>query len=85
MENSTKMGKMIPLEAQPAKIEQTRARQCKLPNESNAGQRALIAAFEAISDLLPPTPSSAWSAWLELGRRAERNLSNLKKLWSWNS
>ena len=79
MEKSTKT------EAQPAKKEQTRARQRRLPNMNSEGQKVLVEAFEAISDLLPPTPSSAWNAWLELGRRAERNLSNLKKLWSWNS
>lgn len=52
-------------------------------NKSNEGQRALIAAYEAIQDQLPPTLSSAWSAWVKLGEQAERHMSYLKSLWSW--
>lgn len=52
-------------------------------NKSNEGQRALIAAYEAIQDQLPEAPSRGWNAWLELGRRAERRMSYLKSLWSW--
>jgi hypothetical protein len=52
-------------------------------NRSNEGQRALIADYEAIQDQLPPTPSSAWSAWVKLGEQAERRMSYLKSLWSW--
>lgn len=36
---------------------------------SNEGQRALIEAYKAISDLLPETPKGTWQAWIRLGRR----------------
>lgn len=36
---------------------------------STEGQRALIDAYKAISDLLPETPAAAWNAWVRLGRR----------------
>ena len=49
----------------------------------DAGQRALIAAYEAIQDLLPEPPKGTWQAWIRLGKRAEKNLSYLKCLWSW--
>ena len=52
-------------------------------NKSNEGQRALIAAYEAIQDLLPEPPKGTWQAWIRLGKRAEKNLSYLKSLWSW--
>ena len=65
---ATKKDKNI---AQPAKMEQTRAGQQRLPNESNAGQRALIAAYqEATRDQeLPETQAKDWNAWVELGRK----------------
>lgn len=51
---------------------------------STEGQRALIEAYKAISDLLPETPAAAWNAWVRLGKRAEKKLSYLKKNWLWN-
>lgn len=38
-------------------------------NKSTEGQRALIEAYKAISDLLSETPAAAWNAWVMLGRR----------------
>lgn len=50
-------------------------------NKSTEGQRALIAAYEAIQDQLPP--ASSWNPWVKLGEQAERRMSYLKSLWSW--
>lgn len=52
-------------------------------HQARAEQRKLLAAYEAIQGLLPETPSSAWSAWIRLGRQAKIRLSILKQLWLW--
>ena len=53
-------------------------------NQSSAEQKALIAAYEAVRDLLPETPRCAWNAWLKAGERAEKRLSYLESLRLWN-
>ena len=50
-------------------------------NQSNKGQRELIAAYESIADLmLEPSPTD-WRAWVRLGRQAAERLSELQGLW----
>lgn len=44
-------------------------------NKSTKGQRALIELYESIADLLPPTPPSAWAAWIKLGRQEKQKFN----------
>lgn len=52
--------------------------------KSTEGQRALIEAYKAISDLVPEPPKGTWGVWIRLGKQAGRRLFNLKQNWLWN-
>ena len=47
-------------------------------NQSSEGQRALIASYESVQDLLPETPAAVWKAWAEEGRRTQVDGRTLK-------